>query len=72
MQGGGGTKGATDPHPYIVGNTMYSYLSEYCLGKPSGSDIEGDTRDCAAYYNKLRFSITGDIYPDPCGAAFPR
>ena len=52
-------------HPYIVGNTMYSYVSEYCQDKPNGSNIEHDTRSCSNYYNKLRFAITGDIYPHP-------
>ena len=57
-------------HPYIVGNTLYSYLSEYYGDKPNGSDIESDTRNCAAWYNKLRFAITGDIYPNPSAKPF--
>ena len=57
-------------HPYIVGNTMYSYLSEYYLDGPNGSNIERDTRECAVYYNKLRFAITGDIYPHPSAKPF--
>jgi len=57
-------------HPYIVGNTMYSYLSETYRGEPSGSDIEKDTRECARYYNKLRFAITGDINPHPTAKPF--
>ncbi|KPL12560.1 MAG: hypothetical protein AMS26_17130 [Bacteroides sp. SM23_62] len=57
-------------HPYILGNTMYSYLSEYYLDKPNGSDIESDTRNCSAFYNKLRFAMTGDIYPHPSEKPF--
>ncbi len=68
--GGRWYKRSDGSHPYIVGNTMYSYLSEFYLGEPNGSNIRKDTRNCAAYFNKLRFSITGDIYPHPSERPF--
>lgn len=52
-------------HPFIVGNTMYTFLSGYGPDGPSGNSIAGDIRANAAYYNKLRFAVTGDIYPHP-------
>jgi len=52
-------------HPYIVGNTMYTFLSEYGKVGPNGSNIRQDVQDNAQYYNKLRFALTGDIYPHP-------
>ena len=52
-------------HPYIIGNTYYSFLSEYFQDKPTGSNIRDDVRSSAQYFNKLRFGITGDIYPNP-------
>lgn len=68
--GGRWYKRSDGSHPYIIGNTMYSYLSEHYLGGSNGSDINSDTRHCAAYYNKLRFAITGDIYPHPTEKPF--
>jgi hypothetical protein len=52
-------------HPYIVGNTLYSFISEYYRGEPTGNSIEEDIRNCARYFNKVRFAMTGDIYPHP-------
>ena len=52
-------------HPYIYGNTMYSFLSEYDDQGPSGSNIADDIRGNAPYFKKVRFSITGDRYPHP-------
>ncbi len=52
-------------HPYIYGNTMYSFLSEYDDQGPSGSNIAADIRGNAQYFKKVRFSITGDRYPHP-------
>jgi len=52
-------------HPYIYGNTMYSFLSEYDDQGPSGSNVADDIRGNAAYFKKVRFSITGDRYPHP-------
>jgi hypothetical protein len=53
-------------HPYIIGNTHYSFLSGYMKGgKPSGNDIAADIRANASFFKKLRFGISGDWYPDP-------
>lgn len=58
-------------HPYIVGNTLYSFLSEtYLDGKPNGSDIAQDVRGSAEYLPKIRFSAIGDLYPHPVAAPF--
>jgi hypothetical protein len=53
-------------HPYIIGNTHYSFLSGYREGgKLSGNRIEDDIAGNAAYFQKLRFGISGDRYPNP-------
>lgn len=52
-------------HPYIYGNTMYSFLSEYDNKGPHGGNIADDIRGNAQYFKKVRFSITGDRYPHP-------
>jgi hypothetical protein len=53
-------------HPYIIGNTQYSFLSGYMKdGRPSGNNIESDIAGNAAYFQKLRFGVTGDRYPNP-------
>jgi hypothetical protein len=53
-------------HPYIFGNTHYSFLSGYKQGgQPSGNDIAADVRGNAEYFRKLRFALHGDRYPDP-------
>ncbi len=53
-------------HSYIVGNTHYSFLSGYKKGgQPSGNDIAADVRANAEYFRKLRFSLLGDLYPNP-------
>ncbi|KPL22551.1 MAG: hypothetical protein AMJ75_07870 [Phycisphaerae bacterium SM1_79] len=52
-------------HPYIVGNTMYSFLSEHEDKGPTGGNIAGDIRGNSRYFKKVRFSITGDRYPHP-------
>ncbi len=58
-------------HQYIVGNTFYSFLSEtYVDGKPNGSDIATDVSGNAGYFNKLRFSAIGDLYPHASAAPF--
>lgn len=57
-------------HPYITGNTMYSFLSGYYEGKPVNTSIREDIRKNAAYFNKLRFGITGDLYPNPTEKPF--
>ena len=57
-------------HPYIIGNTFYTFLSEYHKGKPSGGNIKSDVLGNAAYLNKLRFAVTGDIFPNPIEKPF--
>jgi hypothetical protein len=57
-------------HPYIYGNTMYSFLSEYDNRGPSGGNIADDVRGNAAYFKKIRFSIAGDRYPNPQAKPF--
>ena len=57
-------------HSYIIGNTMYSFLSEYKDDKATGGNIATDVNLNAAYFKKLRFAITGDIYPNPAEKPF--
>jgi len=53
-------------HPYIFGNTHYSFLSGYEYGnKPSGNNIAEDIASNAKYFKKLRFTPYGDRYPNP-------
>lgn len=53
-------------HPYIIGNTQYSFLSGYKEGnQPSGVDIAADVANNARYFKKLRFTFHGDRYPHP-------
>jgi hypothetical protein len=52
-------------HPYIFGNTMYSFLSEYDKGGSTGGNIADDISGNARYFKKVRFSIMGDRYPHP-------
>jgi hypothetical protein len=52
-------------HPYIYGNTMYSFLTEHDNKGPHGGNIADDIRGNAAYFKKVRFSIMGDRYPHP-------
>lgn len=52
-------------HPYLVGNTHYSFLSEHDDEGRHGSDVETDVAANAAYFDKLRCAITADRYPDP-------
>lgn len=52
-------------HQYITGNTMYSFLSGYFDGKPSGRNIKDDIINNSIYFKKVRIGITGDRYPDP-------
>jgi len=52
-------------HPFIVGNTHYSFLSRQ---KPDGavfSDPVEDIRKQSPYFTKLRFALVGDRYPHP-------
>lgn len=58
-------------HPYIFGNTQYSFLSGYGEdGQPSGNDIVTDVTLNARYFKKLRFSLHGDRYPHPVEKPF--
>ncbi|MBI1388177.1 MAG: DUF5060 domain-containing protein [bacterium] len=53
-------------HPYIFGNTHYSFLSGYKYeGRLTGNDIKKDVEQNAAYFKKLRFTLFGDLYPNP-------
>jgi hypothetical protein len=53
-------------HPYIFGNTHYSFLSGFANGnEPSGNDIASDIASNARYFQKLRFGISGDWYTNP-------
>ncbi len=52
-------------HPYIVGNTMYSFLSECDDKGPTGGNIAADIKANSRYFKKVRFSITSDRYPHP-------
>lgn len=58
-------------HPYIVGNTHYSFLSGYEAGdQPSGNDIAQDVAANARYFKKLRLGLSGDRYPHPTEKPF--
>ena len=57
-------------HEYFVGNTLYSFLSEHLKGKPTGGNIADDVRGSAQYFGKLRFAVTGDIFPHPTEKPF--
>lgn len=63
-------KRSNGAYAYIYGNTMYSFLSEYYKGKPHGNTIARDVKENGAYLNKLRFGITGDLYPNPTEKPF--
>lgn len=53
-------------HPYIFGNTHYSFLSAFQTGnKPSGNNIATDIAGNAKYFKKLRFTLHCDRYPNP-------
>lgn len=63
--GGRWYKRSEGSHPYIFGNTMYTFLSERSDTGPSGGNIADDVRGNAKYFKKIRFSITGGRYPHP-------
>ncbi len=52
-------------HPYIVGNTHYTFLSRRNNRGDVASDPVEDIKTNARYYKKLRFSLAGGRYPDP-------
>lgn len=57
-------------HQYIFGNTHYSFLSGMNGSVVSGNDIAADIQANAKYFKKLRFSLTGDRYPNPAEKPF--
>ncbi len=57
-------------HAYVIGNTLYSFLSEHLKGEPTGGNIADDVRKSAQYFRKLRFAVTGDIFPHPTEKPF--
>jgi hypothetical protein len=63
--GGRWYKRSDGSFPYIFGNTMYSFLSEYNDTGPTGGNIAADIRGNSRYFRKVRFAITGDRYPHP-------
>lgn len=69
-QGARWYKRSNGTHPYIMGNTMYTFLSETFKGKSTGGHIKTDVEKNAQYFNKIRFSLTGDIYPNPTEKPF--
>ncbi|MBN2091378.1 DUF5060 domain-containing protein [candidate division KSB1 bacterium] len=52
-------------HQYILGNTMYSFLSECNWEGSNTGSIQKDVSENAKYFKKIRFSITGCRYPHP-------
>lgn len=57
-------------HPYVFGNTHYSFLSETTDKGSNSSNIARDVRDNAKYFKKLRFGLSGCRYPHPTERAF--
>ena len=53
-------------HPYIYGNTHYTFLSGYNEeGEPAATEIQTDVRRNAEFFKKLRFGLHGDYYTHP-------
>jgi len=54
-------------HPYIVGNTHYTFLSRMTRDgpRPDGRSIADDVRANAACFTKLRFGVHGGRYTNP-------
>ncbi len=57
-------------HPYIYGDTLYSFLSECDNKGPSGGNIRDDVVNVGRYFKKIRFGITGDRYVHPTDKPF--
>ncbi|HPE74645.1 MAG TPA: DUF5060 domain-containing protein [Draconibacterium sp.] len=57
-------------HQYLVGNTLYTFLSEYFKGEPTGGNIKSDVLENSNYFKKIRFCLTGDTYPNPTEKPF--
>jgi hypothetical protein len=69
--GGRWYKRSDGSHPYIIGNTQYSFLSgRREAGPVEGHDIAGDVAANARFFKKLRFGLTGDRYPHPSEKPF--
>jgi len=68
--GGRWYKRSDGSHPYIVGNTMYSFLSEYDDKGSTGTHIADDIQANARYFKKVRFAVTADRYPHPTDKPF--
>ncbi len=64
---GGRWYGRSDgSHPYIIGNTHYTFLTEHGPGgKPTGGEIAADIRGNAKYFKKVRFGLQSGRYPHP-------
>ncbi|MEQ1825950.1 MAG: DUF5060 domain-containing protein [Pirellula sp.] len=52
-------------HPYVFGNTHYTFLTEMTNQGESASNIANDVIANSRYFKKLRFALTGDRYPHP-------
>jgi Domain of unknown function (DUF5060)/Protein of unknown function (DUF4038) len=53
-------------HPYIIGNTHYTFLTECGPDeKPTGGHIADDIVANAKFFRKLRFGLQGCQYPHP-------
>jgi len=64
-------RGSDGSHQYIIGNTQYSFLSGRRRGGEATSvSIAEDVARNAQYFKKLRFSLHGDLYPDPVEKPF--
>jgi len=57
-------------HRFILGNTFYSFVSESGPDRSGGGSIREDVINTGKYFNKIRFAITGDIYPNPSQKPF--
>ncbi len=68
--GGRWYKRSDGTHQYIIGNTMYSFLSEMRDNGPTHSTIARDVKENSRYFKKIRFSIMGDRYPHPIEKPF--
>jgi hypothetical protein len=53
-------------HPYIFGNTQYTFVSGYMEnGRPKKVGIAEDVARNAQFFKKLRFALHGNYYPNP-------
>lgn len=57
-------------HPYIYGDTFYTFLSEYKNDGPTGGNIRDDVANVSRYFKKIRFGITGGRYVNPKAKPF--